>query len=166
MLGLRVGYILGVFEALRYYYHYQQHAGGNDDDGLLGEKEGERGDTRGGVKIWREAESALKMDRIFGENFFDSDGVWKFDIGAGRQGQGLGEEHQEKRRDLVGDGVSAGKQKQGEEKAEEQKGRDFITFLDVADSHPLIKEWMQKAKDELSRCGFEDRGGTTEVESQ
>lgn len=162
MLGLRVGYILGVFEALRY-YHYQQHAGG-DDVGLLEEEDSERGDERGSEKIWREAERVLRMDRIFGDNFFDRDGVWKFDIGAGRQGLGEGE-HQE-RRDRGRDGVSAGEKKQGEEKGEEkveekggEKGRELITFFDVADSHPLIKEWMQKAKDQLSRCGFKDRGG-------
>lgn len=163
MLGLRVGYILGVFESLRYY----QHAGG--DDGL-GEERGERGNERD-EKIWREAERELRMDRIFGEDFFDRDGVWKFDIG-GRQGLG---ERQEERRDHGGDGVSAGEKNQGGEKVEEkgkkeeaeeeQKGRELITFFDVADSHPLIKEWMQKAKDELKRCGLEHRV-TIEVESQ
>lgn len=158
MLGLRVGYILGVFEALRYY----QHAGGDDGQG----EESGRGDERDD-KIWREAGRELKMDRIFGEEFFDRDGVWMFDIG-GRQGLG----------DHGCDGVSAGEKKQGEEgeekgeekgkkeeAEEEQKGRELITFFDVADSHPLIKEWMQKAKDELKRCGFEDRG-TIEMESQ
>lgn len=151
MLGLRVGYIVGVFEALRYYQH-------DGDDGL-GE-EGERGDQRGG-KIWREAERALRMDQVFGEDFFDRDGVWKFDLG-GRQGRG---EHQE-RQDHGGDGVSAGEKKEGEEKGEEnEEGRELITFFDVADSHPLIKEWMQKAKDELKRCGVEDRR-TIEVGSQ
>lgn len=155
MLGLRVGYIVGVFEALRYYQH--------DGDEGLGE-EGERGDERG-EKIWREAERVLRMDQIFGENFFDRDGVWKFDLG-GRQGR---VEHQE-RRDHRGDGVSAGEKKEGEEKEgkeekEEEEGRELITFFDVADSHPLIKEWMQKAKDELKRCGVEDRR-RIEVESQ
>lgn len=140
MLGLRVGYVVGVFEALRYYQH-------DGDDGQEGE-EGEGGEERG-EKIWREAERALRMDRIFGENFFDRDGVWKFDLGGG-QGRG---EHQE-RRDHGGAGVSANEKKQGDEKEE----RELITFFDVADSHPLIKEWMQKAKDELKRCGVEDRG--------
>lgn len=155
MLGLRVGYIVGVFEALRYYQH-------DGDDGQEGE-EGEGGEERG-EKIWREAERALRMDRIFGENFFDRDGVWKFDLG-GRQGRG---EHQE-RRDHGGAGVSANEKKQGgekgEAKGEEKEERELITFFDVADSHPLIKEWMQKAKDELKRCGVEDRG-PIEAESQ
>lgn len=160
MLGLRVGYIVGVFEALRYYQH--------DVDVGLGE-EGMRGDERG-EKIWREAERVLRMDQIFGENFFDRDGVWKFDLG-GRQGRG--EEHQEQG-DHGGDGVFAGEKKEREEKGEgkgggdeeeEEEGRELVTFFDVADSHPLIKEWMQKAKDELKRCGVEDRR-TIEVESQ
>lgn len=163
MLGLRVGYIVGVFEALRYYQH-------DGDDGQGEERE--RGDERG-EKIWREAERALRMDQIFGETFFDRDGVWKFDLG-GRQGRG---EHQE-RRDHGGDGVSADEKKEREEKGEEkgeetgeekgeekEEGRESITFFDVADAHPLITEWMQKAKDELKRCGVEDRR-TIEVESQ
>lgn len=151
---------MGVFEALRYYQH-------DGDDGQGEEGEGIEGGEERGEKIWREAKGVLRMDQIFGENFFDRDGVWKFDL-EGRQGRG---EHQE-RRDHGGAGVSAGEKKQGEEKGEEKKegeeekeGKELITFFDVADSHPLIKEWMQKAKDELKRCGVEDPG-TIEVESQ
>lgn len=160
MLGSRVGYIVGIFEALRY---YQQHDDGDDDRqiGEEGEVEGEGGEERGD-KLWREAKRVLRMDQIFGENFFDRDGVWKFDLGdGGRQGRGELEE----RRDHGGAGVSAGEKNQGEEKGEEREGRVLVTFFDVADSHPLIKEWMQKAKDELKRCGVDDRG-TIEVESQ
>lgn len=139
---------MGVFEALRYYQH--------DGDERQGE-EGERGEGRG-EKMWREAKKMLRMDRIFGEDFFDGDGVWKFTL-AGRQGRG---EHQE-RQDHDGDGVSAGDRNAGKEK--EEGGRELITFFNVADSHPLIKEWMQKAKDEMKRCGVEDRG-RIEAESQ
>lgn len=129
---------MGVLEALRYHQR--------DGDDWQGE-EGERGEERG-EKLWREAERVLRMDQIFGEDFFDRDGVWKFDLGR-RQRRG---EHQEQQ-DPGGDDVSADKKKGGE--AEE--GRELITFFEVADSHPLIEEWMQKAKNEMKRCGVEDR---------
>lgn len=142
---------MGVFEALRYH----QHDG--DDDGQ-GEEEGGGGEGRG-ERMWREAERMLRMDRIFGEDFFDRDGVWKFHLGRPRpRRQGRGE-HQEQQ-DLGDDGVSAaGEKNEGEEtekKEEGEEGRELITFFDVADSHPLIKEWMQKAKDEMERCGVDD----------
>ena len=154
---------MGVFEALRYH----QHDDGDDDDDDNDDGQGEEEGGGRGEKMWREAERMLRMDRVFGEDFFDRDGVWKFHLGGQqrrrrrrrqrRQWQGRGE-HQEQQ-DLGDDAISAaGEKNEGEEteKEEGEEGRELITFFDVADSHPLIKEWMQKAKDEMERCGLDD----------
>ena len=130
---------MGVFEALRYYHR-------RDGD----EGEGEGGGGRRGERMLREAERGLRMEEVFKEEYFGGDGVWKFDVG---------EEGQNRRGDTFMVAFAR------EKKEEEGGGGESATFFDVADLHPLIREWMQKAKDEMKRCGVED-WKIIELESQ
>lgn len=95
--------------------------------------------------MWREAKSKLRMEEVFKEEYFDGDGVWKFDVGGG------GQERQHP------GGVTPASEK-------EELG-DSTTFFDVVDLHPLIRDWMRKAKEEMKQCGVED-WRSIEVESQ
>lgn len=124
VLGLRVGYILGVFAALR-------HHGGDRE-----EKETEGGRERG-ERLWKEAKKSLSMKEVFAEKYFDGDGLWRFDLGEGQQQQ---QQHPR--------GGTLRVAPAGEKEDEEGES----TFFDVADTHPLIREWMQKAKDEMAWC--------------
>lgn len=140
-----MGYILGVFEALRYYDEGEGEGGGG-------------GGVERGERMWMEAKKELRMEEVFKEEYFDGDGVWKFDVeeGGGGGGGGGGE-----RQYPGGGGTLAGEK----EEEEEEGGGDSTTFFDIADIHPLIREWMQKAKDEMKRCGVED-WRSIDVESQ
>lgn len=93
----------------------------------------------------REAERGLRMEEVFKEEYFGGDGVWKFDVGGGGQNR---------RGDTFM--VAFAREKKEEEGGEGGGGGESVTFFDVADLHPLIREWMQKAKDEMKRCGVED----------
>lgn len=134
VLGLRVGYILGVFEALRYYHRRD----GKEAEGEGGGGGG--GGKRRGERLLMEAKRGLRMEEVFKEEYFGGDGVWKFDVGG---------EGPHRRGDTLTEAIAR-------EKMEEGGGGESATFFDVADLHPLIREWMQKAKDEMKRCGVED----------
>lgn len=133
---------MGVFEGLRYYHRRDIDEG--DGEGGGGSSRGER--------MLREAERGLRMEEVFKEEYFGGDGVWKFDV--------RGEEQNHR-----GDTFTVAFAREKKEEGGEGGGEELATFFDVADLHPLISEWMQKAKDEMKRCGVED-WKIIEIESQ
>lgn len=110
VLGLRVGWVLGVLEglcgALR----------------LPTERSSAAGSEEGWERLQRllgEAREALKMEKVFGREWWGEDGVWTYAIGE-----------------------------------KEQEGE--VTFEEVADKHPLVREWVGRVKEEMRRLGVEE----------
>ena len=73
VLGLRVGYILGVLEGLVRAVQRVQKKGADEEGGRQGRVEEVR-ELRG------EAGRELGMQRVMGEEFFDGEGVWRWDV--------------------------------------------------------------------------------------
>lgn len=81
------------------------------------------GSSEGWERLQRllgEAREALKMEKVFGREWWGEDGVWTYAIGE-----------------------------------KEQEGE--VTFEEVADKHPLVREWVGRVKEEMRRLGVKER---------
>lgn len=107
-----MGYILGVLEGL-------VHATSEKERGTeILEGKGESAAHAIGDRMrmmLEEAREALRLEKIFGKEWFGVDGVWTFEIGK-RDGK--------------------------------------VTFVDVADSHPVVREWAERVGEEMKRFGI------------
>jgi len=78
VLGLRVGWILGVLEGL--FAALKSKPGRGEEEVGEREREGERERVR---RLLGEARRELRTEGVFGGGFFGEDGVWRFDVGGG-----------------------------------------------------------------------------------
>lgn len=69
VLGLRIGKILGLLEGIA---------------GAVGDE-----DTR---KRWEDAKGELSAEKVFGKEFWDEEGIWKWSVPGEREGEGEGGE--------------------------------------------------------------------------
>ena len=99
ILGLRVGYILGILEAL--YVAVPPVGEGKD-----------RLNT-----MLREAREDLSVGKVFGRGVWGKDGVWAYEVAS---------------------------------KEEE------VTFEEVVNAHPVLKEWNARVKEEMERLGVDE----------
>lgn len=97
VLGLRVGYIIGVLEAL----HVALSATEKQRIG----------------KILKEARDELSVEKVFARGVWGEDGVWAYEV-AGRE--------------------------------------EEVTFEEVADAHPVLKNWTRRIKEEVDRFGIDE----------
>lgn len=97
VLGLRVGYIIGVLEALYV---------------ALSATEKQRIG-----RILKEARDALSVEKVFARGVWGEDGVWGYEV--------------------------AGKEEE-------------VTFEEVTDAHPVLKNWTSRVKEEMDRFGVEE----------
>ena len=117
IMGLRVGYILGTLEGLYAAQRQKERKRGQD-------KAGEEAEVVRMQVLLQEAREQLKVERIFGKEFWESDGTWRYE--AGEMGK-LGEN--------------------GE-------GDEDVTLWVVADRHPTISVWLQRVREESSNVGL------------
>ncbi|KAI4165284.1 MAG: hypothetical protein LQ342_001152 [Letrouitia transgressa] len=118
ILGLRAGYILGVLEEIC--AAHSQKARIFKDEAIYTLEAG-RVQT-----LVQEAREQLKVERIFGKEFWKSDGTWGYDAGEMK-----------------------GLEEQGDNSAD-------LTFWEVADRHPAIRFWMQRLGDEMRKVGLDN----------
>ncbi|KAI4123676.1 MAG: hypothetical protein LQ347_006060 [Umbilicaria vellea] len=97
VLGLRVGYIIGVLEALY---------------AALSATEKQRIG-----KMLNEARDELSVEKVFARGNWGEDGVWVYEV--------------------------AGKEEE-------------VTFEEVADAHPVLKNWTSRVKEEMDKFGVDE----------
>lgn len=87
-------------------------------------------------KILGEARRELVVEQVFGREWWGEDGIWRYETGEeGEGGWGGGES--------------------GGEEGEGRKGEE-VTFAVVAESHPLLKRWLDTARAEMGRLGVKE----------
>ncbi|MCJ1468935.1 Essential protein Yae1, N terminal [Pseudocyphellaria aurata] len=130
--GFDEGYSLGAVLGLRVGY-------------LLGVLEGlcaavARGHMRGGEdgerlrKLLKDARAELALQNVFAREWWGEDGVWKFPVRAGATAA-----------------ASGGERNYGEDEDEEE-----VTFVEVADQHPLLTRWSHAVRAEMQRAGVHE----------
>lgn len=105
-LGMRVGWILGALEGLI----HAVPAGASEDDTVTKEQVNE---------VFARAETDLRAENLYGEQYFGGDGVWVYSVPG-----------------------------------TEEDAKEDVTFKEVADAHPLVADWMAKARDLAKRAGI------------
>ena len=78
--------------------------------------------------LLKRAREELDLTHVFGPEYWDEDGVWKYEV--------------KKRQDV-----------KGEEKSEQEE----ITFQEVADQHPLLKAWREEIEQMMRKWGINER---------
>lgn len=126
--------MIGLLEG---FWGYYERIGGDKEggerDGGNGGKEGdgERERVRIG-KLLRQAREELAVERVFGAEWW-GEGGWRYEVFGGGQGDGKGDGGG--RYEVVGD-------KNGE-----------VTWKEVVDQHPVVREWERRVGEELERLG-------------
>ncbi|EEY15625.1 conserved hypothetical protein [Verticillium alfalfae VaMs.102] len=77
----------------------------------------------------KEARDELQVEKLFGPDYWNTDGTWNYEVAAKKQADGT----QEKNR----------------------AGEDDILFADVADAHPLIVKWTEVVEAAVARWGID-----------
>lgn len=142
--GLRVGWVLGVLEGL-----YIALGRGRTGVGERVEGKGERERVGAMLKAAREE---LSVERVFGGEWWRGDGSWGYEVlgEAGGEGEGNGEGKEE------GTGV--------EEVTGKGWGTGEVTFKEVVEGHPVVREWVGRVRREMERWGIREDGGFGGVE--
>lgn len=109
-IGLKVGYLLGVLEGV---------AAALSRDPSLAAAHAEA------VKLLTEARGELGVQAVFSPEYWDSDGTWKYEVGARQGGQA------------------------------NDNGDEEVVFSHVADAHPLVRKWTAAVEAQMRRWGLE-----------
>lgn len=81
--------------------------------------EGDKGERKRLRRMLEDAREALKLEKVFGREWWGEDGVWRYAI-------------------------------------EDKEGEGEVTFEEVADQHPLIREWVVRVREEMRRLGVDE----------
>lgn len=123
-----MGFILGVLEGMLRAVASTAPTSGDGDGGAAGEQ----ANVSTG-KVLGEARRELAVEKVFAREWWDEEGVWRFDVG-----------------------VSGG---EGEDQGGGVEGGGEVTFRMVAEEHPLLKRWMERMRSEMGRVGVSEWGG-------
>lgn len=140
VLGLRVGHMLGVLEGLCAAFVRGER--GRKDESEEGKDEagraegGKEEEAKRLTKLLAEAKTELALEKVFGKDWWGEDGTWKFAVEPASAAGGSDKGHQNI--DHNDD--------EGEE----------VTFVDVADQHPLLARWSLVIRAEMHRMGIQD----------
>jgi len=125
-LGLAVGKVIGVLQGLR---RAVFAAAGKSRDGVV------RQDVEEKLRL---AETDLRLERVFGPEFFAEDGVWKYSVPV-----------------TSTDGTTAGQVKSVERGGGPGGEGEDISFAQVAAAHPLVRKWEAIAKQLAETIGLD-----------
>jgi len=127
-LGLAVGKVLGLLTGLR---RAVFAAAAAPSAGRSGGDEVEEKSKQDVEEKLRLAETGLRLERVFGPEFFAEDGIWRFDVPTSSMNA-----------TAAGQVVSAQvvSVERGGGTSGEAEGED-ITFAQVAAAHPLVRKW-------------------------
>ncbi|KAF3350219.1 UPF0676 protein [Verticillium dahliae VDG2] len=112
-IGSQAGQIIGLLEGVA-------HALAGHDDASLAEA---------AARSVEEARHELQVEKLFGPDYWNTDGTWNYEVAAKTKADGT----QEKGR----------------------AGEDDILFADVADAHPLIVKWTEVVEAAVARWGID-----------
>ncbi|KAL1870542.1 hypothetical protein VTK73DRAFT_2581 [Phialemonium thermophilum] len=116
-IGMRVGRLLGLLEGI-----VAAVSSGEDRRGAEQEAPRNEDDV---IRLWEEARDELTITSVFGSEYWNPDGTWKYDVG----------------------GLAT--------TASGDESHDNVVFADVAASHPLLKKWDALVSIELERWGVD-----------
>ncbi|KAM0333571.1 hypothetical protein ACHAQA_002236 [Verticillium albo-atrum] len=108
-IGSKAGQIIGLLEGVA-------HA-------LVGQGDGSSADAV--ACSLKDARDELQVERLFGPDFWNTDGTWKYEVGTAKPGAQAGEEEED------------------------------ILFADVADAHPLIIKWTAVVEAAIAQWGID-----------
>lgn len=145
-IGAVAGQLLGVLEGLVFALrssakqHGARSENGEDKDGGLKEK----------LKtLMAEAEKDLSVQSIYGKEYWDEDGTWRYEV----PGESTEQHERQHEKFQHGQHTQAQQLAQPEDPEAGQEGDEEeaeILFPDIALAHPLIKKWDQIIKTELA----------------
>lgn len=134
-LGLRVGYILGVLEGLCAAFGGERGRR-KDQSERSDEVEREEGRNDEGArlkKLLAEAKKELALEKVFGREWWGEDGMWTFVVEpAGARGEKKNQNNND-------------------------KDDDEVTFIEVADQHPLLQRWFNTVRVDMQRMGVREK---------
>lgn len=154
---MRVGWVLGVLEGVERALRGGARRGvgkkgvGNnrkiEEESMVGiKKERERVG-----KMLKEAREKLGVERVFGGEWWGGDG-WGYKILGEPAESESGEANEEEGRK----GKEEGKEEGG---GDEAWGKGEVTFKEVVDSHPVVRQWVGRVRREMERWGIREDGG-------
>ncbi|KAJ4420925.1 Essential protein Yae1, N terminal [Neurospora sp. IMI 360204] len=149
-IGAVAGQLLGVLEGLSFAVVSSAKGRPQQDH-----EEEEEEDIREKVKkLLAEAEKDLSVQSIYGKEYWDEDGTWRYEVPGESKAQHERYQHperveQQQQRQRQGNQEDTEK-KEGQEEEEEEEEEAEILFPDVALAHPLIKKWDQIIRRELA----------------
>lgn len=141
VLGLRVGYMLGVLEGLWAAFvsgekKVRKNAGESEGEGTEDARGNEEAERLS--KLLAEAKTELALEKVFGKEWWGEDGMWKFAVEPPRGGDGNGN------------------QTHGHDDENDDDGGEEVTFVEVADQHPLLDRWSNIVRAEMQRLGVRE----------
>ncbi|KAK3497826.1 uncharacterized protein B0T23DRAFT_375226 [Neurospora hispaniola] len=151
-IGAMAGQLLGVLEGLSFSLGSSSSAKGRrppqqEDDEGQGEE-----DIKERVKrLLVEAEKDLSVHSIYGKEYWDEDGTWKFEVPGETEEQHERYQHPEREQPQQQERQRDQEDMEEEgQKREEKEAEPEILFPDIALAHPLIKKWDQIIRTELA----------------
>ncbi|KAK3355984.1 hypothetical protein B0H65DRAFT_453732 [Neurospora tetraspora] len=160
-IGAVAGQLLGVLEGLSFSLGGSSSSAKGRRPQQDNEEEEEEEDIREKVKkLLAEAEKDLSVQSIYGKEYWDEDGTWRYEVPGESKAQHERYQHpereqqqqdQQRQRDQEDMTEKEGQEEEEkEEKEEEEEEEAEILFPDVALAHPLIKKWDQIIRTELA----------------
>lgn len=146
----------------------RETGGEGDAQGIMGDEGGEararmeRERERVG-KMLKEAREELGVERVFGGEWWRGDG-WVYEV-LGKPAEGeSGEIHGKGQEEGIRERGEKGKREGdglGKEKGDgdEAWGKREVTFKEVVDCHPVLREWVGRVRREMDRWGIREDGG-------
>ncbi|KAK1778283.1 hypothetical protein QBC45DRAFT_353495 [Copromyces sp. CBS 386.78] len=149
-IGAVAGQLLGVLEGLSFAVASGSSKGGQKED-VEGKGEGESMKEKL-KRLSAEAEKDLSVQSIYGKEYWDEDGTWRYEVPGESKEMHERYQHPERHHEQQhSQAEQPGKPEEaqaGQEGEEEEEAE--ILFPDVALAHPLIKKWDQIIRTELA----------------
>ncbi|KAK1767218.1 hypothetical protein QBC33DRAFT_81057 [Phialemonium atrogriseum] len=132
-VGARAGRLLGLLEGIA---SAAAAAAATAESGVSpgAEEDGAAGGSV--VRLLGRAREELGVGSVFGSEYWEADGTWKYEVAGGGGGDG-----QRQRQEEGGDEGAA--------------GDDEVVFADVAAAHPLLRRWEALVQAEVKRWGVD-----------
>lgn len=148
-IGAVAGQLLGVLEGLVFALSSasaKQHSTRSSGNGDGEDAESLREKLRG---LLAEAEKDLSVQSIYGKDYWDEDGTWRYEVPGESSSQKERHHYPHHEQQQAQDSPPEPKEA-GEEQGKEEDEEAEILFPDVALAHPLIKKWGQIIRQELA----------------
>lgn len=151
-IGAVAGQLLGVLEGLSFACVSSSAKGEKNGNGNGNEDEDIKDRLK---KLLAEAEKDLSVTSIYGKEYWDEDGTWRYEVPGESREMHERYQHPEREHETQQQQYPQGDQEDDnkeEDQKEEEDGKEEgeILFPDVALAHPLIKKWNQIIREELA----------------